>query len=119
MSEQPQGWMPEGTSVLMSLDDETGDRAYFHCTNERNAKLAADTHNAELAAARETYEPLERCEVCNSELSQCGVQGLDGEPSLDCLVCKLREELAVEQYYGKAALLATWEALPSGRRRRH
>jgi hypothetical protein len=44
---------------------------------------------AELAA--------ERCEVCNTELSQCGVQGVDGEPSMDCLVCKLREQLAAER----------------------
>jgi hypothetical protein len=49
MSEQPQEWTPEGTSVLMILDEETGDRDYFHCTNERNAKVAADAHNAALA----------------------------------------------------------------------
>jgi hypothetical protein len=42
-------------------------------------------------------ERAERCEVCNGELSQCGVQGIDGEPSLDCLVCKLREQLAAER----------------------
>jgi hypothetical protein len=41
-------------------------------------------------------EQSERCEVCNTELSQCGPQGVDGEPSLDCLVCKLREQLTAE-----------------------
>ena len=45
-------------------------------------------------AIDEARASVERCEVCNSELSQCGVQGLDGEPSLDCLVCTLREQLA-------------------------
>jgi transcription elongation factor Elf1 len=48
----------------------------------------------QLAAER---EKVERCEVCNNELSQCGVQGVDGEPSLDCLVCKLREQLDAER----------------------
>src|SRR4030095_2187075 len=47
-----QEWTPEGTSVLMSLDEETCDREYFHCTNERNAKVAAAAHNAALAALR-------------------------------------------------------------------
>ena len=31
-----------------------------------------------------------RCGYCNSELSQCGVPDLSGEPTLDCEVCKLR-----------------------------
>lgn len=33
-----------------------------------------------------------RCDVCNAELSQCGLLGLDGEPSLDCKECQLREQ---------------------------
>ena len=43
-------WTPEGESVLMSLDKETGDRTYFHCTNSLNAEIAADAHNFALAA---------------------------------------------------------------------
>ena len=36
-----------------------------------------------------------RCETCNNELSQCGPPNVDGEPTEDCLVCKLREERKV------------------------
>ncbi len=60
--------------------------------------VIAFEHNAALAAERETYDlDHERCEICNSELSQCGMQGVDGEPSLDCLVCTLRDQLAAER----------------------
>ena len=58
----------------------------------KSAGILADQFKQMLAVERE-----ERCEVCNSELSQCGAQGIDGEPSLDCLVCKLREQLADER----------------------
>lgn len=34
-----------------------------------------------------------RCQECNNELSQCGPQSVDGEPSLDCLVCNLRNNI--------------------------
>lgn len=52
----------------------------------------------ELADAREELLTMkvpefDRCDVCNHELSQCGPQGLDGEPTLDCLVCSLGERL--------------------------
>ena len=33
-----------------------------------------------------------RCPICNGELSYCGEQNSDG-PTLDCLVCRLREEI--------------------------
>ena len=36
----------------------------------------------------------ERCEECNSELSPCGSPSVDGEPSMDCKVCQLREQLS-------------------------
>ncbi len=31
---------------------------------------------------------MERCHVCNGELSQCGELDTDGEPTLDCLLCQ-------------------------------
>lgn len=34
-----------------------------------------------------------RCENCNSELSQCGFEGVDGEPSWDCQLCKARDKI--------------------------
>jgi hypothetical protein len=102
-------------NTALAAEREKGD-------NLLELSLAA---NAALAAERERYENLERsildlshpnckglraerndarsepaaerCEDCNSELSQCGPQGLDGEPSMDCLVCKLREQLAAER----------------------
>lgn len=41
-----------------------------------------------------TKERLVYCETCNHPMSQCGHEGVDGEPSLDCKVCTLRAELA-------------------------
>jgi hypothetical protein len=34
-----------------------------------------------------------RCEICNAELSYCGVEDMDG-PTLDCQECRLRERIA-------------------------
>ena len=39
----------------------------------------------------------DRCETCNAELGPFGQQGTDGEPTLDCIVCILREKLASAQ----------------------
>ncbi len=41
--------------------------------------------------------PSPRCEDCNAELSQCGPQDEDGEPTLDCKVCDLWEKLKDER----------------------
>ena len=49
-------WEQEGTSVLVSVNEENGDRCYFHCTNERWAKLAVESHNAAIAAERNRAE---------------------------------------------------------------
>ena len=35
----------------------------------------------------------DRCFACNSELSPYGPPNEDGEPSMDCLVCRLRDNL--------------------------
>ena len=68
------------------------DKYYDERQRTKSTGILADQFKQMLTAERE-----ERCEVCNSELSQCGAQGIDGEPSLDCLVCKLREQLADER----------------------
>ena len=36
----------------------------------------------------------EFCKECNSPMNLCGPVNSDGEPSLDCLVCQLRAEIA-------------------------
>lgn len=40
---------------------------------------------------------LDRCEVCNGEMSYCGANSFDG-PTLDCLICQLREKLAKYEF---------------------
>lgn len=42
--------------------------------------------------ATEENETIERCGECGTEFSLCGEQGVDGIPTLDCLVCKVRSE---------------------------
>ena len=45
----------------------------------------------ERALAESERKQCERCVACNAELSQCGPLDTDGEPSLDCKECQLRE----------------------------
>ncbi len=78
------------------------ERDYFkkELDAERVNRESIESINKSLARAVERLQQQlrgERCEICNSELSQCGVQGVDGEPSLDCLVCKLRRQLDAER----------------------
>lgn len=35
----------------------------------------------------------DRCDECNGELSQCGAPNVDGEPSMDCALCKSHDAL--------------------------
>ena len=86
--------------------DSTYERAAGTIASHHNAAIADEREKLEFDAALAKVKELaaewnERCEVCNSELSQCGAQGIDGEPSLDCLVCKLREQLAAERKHSK------------------
>jgi len=39
-------------------------------------------------------EEFKYCEECNTPLSQCGEQGIDGIPTMDCIACKLRNIIA-------------------------
>lgn len=39
----------------------------------------------------------EFCEVCNTPLSACGTPAPDGEPSMECKVCQLREALRLSR----------------------
>lgn len=39
-------------------------------------------------------EKFEYCEECNTPLSQCGPEGVDGIPTMDCIACKLRDIIA-------------------------
>lgn len=48
-------------------------------------------------------ETMEYCEDCNFPLSACGEQNIDGTPSMDCQVCKLRDLLAAERAAREAA----------------
>lgn len=50
---------------------------------------------SDLQAAKQRVEELtlDWCEECHFPLSQCGPQGVDGEPSLDCKGCQLRERI--------------------------
>ncbi len=52
----------------------------------------------------------ERCEDCNFELVQCGPLNDDGEPTLDCKVCQLREKLKAASQNADANLNALTES---------
>lgn len=51
-------------------------------------RLKTLEQDAQIAACRD----MEYCKTCNTPLCQCGELNCDGEPTMDCLVCKLRTE---------------------------
>jgi len=68
-------------------------------SHERNLNLISERDRAyrkieDTEAQLVTINKFEWCDECGSPLCRCGPQGTDGIPTTDCLVCKLRAELA-------------------------
>jgi hypothetical protein len=64
--------------------------------------------NKELREKLKSTVTFEYCSKCNSPLSACGEQSVDGCPTMDCQVCQLREQVEI---YGRGVSAGKQEAL--------
>lgn len=73
--------------IFLPKTNKARKRRYLHASRRRDMTLADWVFSVCDDACNL------RCLECGGELSQCGEQGTDGEPTLDCIACRMRDTL--------------------------
>jgi hypothetical protein len=67
-------------------------RQMLNAARARQLKLDAWAYEVALEASGGPEDS--QCVVCGGRLSPCGAPDADGDPTMDCIVCQLREKIA-------------------------